>query len=63
MGGFALNDFLDKSLKSFKVEVAWQSLRSVRGFGGFALNDFLDKTLKSFKVEVARYVALGVCPA
>ena len=50
-GGFALNDFLDKSLKSFKVEVAWRSLRSVRGSRGFALNDFLDKSLKSFKVR------------
>ena len=53
LGGFTLSDVLDKSLKSFKVEVASQSLRSVRGFGGFALNDFLDKSLKSIKVEVA----------
>ena len=46
-GGFALNDFLDKSLKSFTepftIEVAWQCLCSV--------NDFRDLTRKSFRAN------------
>ena len=42
-GGFALNDFLDKSLKSFTIEVAWQSLCSV--------NDVRDLSRKSFRAN------------
>ena len=46
-GGFALNDFLDKSLKSFTEHRLCQATSSVNG----SVNDFRDLSRKSFRAN------------